>query len=88
MASPASERVEVAGARAASDSARRLLADLGARVATVPGPDDPHPALAWANSGAMALTGRPEALPRARRAPARARPPGADTAALRRELSC
>ncbi len=64
MASPPSERVEVAGTGAASDYARRLLADLGLRVASRPGPDDRHPALAWAESGAMALTGRPEALPR------------------------
>jgi crotonobetainyl-CoA:carnitine CoA-transferase CaiB-like acyl-CoA transferase len=48
----------------ASDYARRLLADLGVRVASGPGPADRHPALAWAESGAMALTGRPDALPR------------------------
>ena len=49
----------------ASDYARRLLADLGVRVMSAPGPADQHPALAWAESGAMALTGRPDALPRA-----------------------
>src|SRR5258706_11158223 len=67
MARPPSERVELTGAGAASDYARRLLADLGAAVASAPGPRDPHPALAWAASGAMALTGRPDALPRAPR---------------------
>jgi crotonobetainyl-CoA:carnitine CoA-transferase CaiB-like acyl-CoA transferase len=64
MASPPSERALVAGVGAASDYARRLLADLGIGVRSEPGPADRHPALAWAESGAMALTGRPDALPR------------------------
>jgi crotonobetainyl-CoA:carnitine CoA-transferase CaiB-like acyl-CoA transferase len=64
MARPPSERVEVAGAGTASDYARRLLTDLGLRVRDAPGPADRHPALAWAESGAMALTGWPDALPR------------------------
>jgi crotonobetainyl-CoA:carnitine CoA-transferase CaiB-like acyl-CoA transferase len=64
MARPASEHVSVAGAGAASDYARRLLTDLGLPVRSDPGPADRHPALAWAESGAMALTGRPDALPR------------------------
>src|SRR5262249_42506691 len=46
------------------DYARRLLADLGVAARSLPGPVDPHPAIAWAQSGAMALTGRPDALPR------------------------
>jgi crotonobetainyl-CoA:carnitine CoA-transferase CaiB-like acyl-CoA transferase len=57
----------VRGVGAATDYARRLLADLGVAVASAPGPRDPHPAIAWAASGAMALTGRPDALPRAPR---------------------
>jgi crotonobetainyl-CoA:carnitine CoA-transferase CaiB-like acyl-CoA transferase len=64
MASARSERVEVAGTGATSDYARRLLADLRVPVASVPGPADPDPALGWAASGAMALTGEPDALPR------------------------
>jgi crotonobetainyl-CoA:carnitine CoA-transferase CaiB-like acyl-CoA transferase len=58
------ERVEIAGDGVASDYARHLLADLGVPVAASAGPADPHPALAWAASGAMALSGEPDALPR------------------------
>ena len=64
VASPPSLRAEIAGAGVASDYARRLLADLGVRIASAPGPAARHPALAWAESGAMALTGWPDALPR------------------------
>jgi crotonobetainyl-CoA:carnitine CoA-transferase CaiB-like acyl-CoA transferase len=64
MVTPPSERALVDGTGAASDYARRLLADLGVGVRSESGPADPHPALAWAASGAMALTGWPEALPR------------------------
>ena len=67
MAKPPPESAEVAllaGAGVASDYARRLLADLGVRALAVAGPDDPHPALAWARSGAMLLTGQQDALPR------------------------
>ena len=64
MPSPPSLCAEIAGSGVASDYARRLLADLGVRVASTSGPADRHPALAWAESGAMALTGRPDALPR------------------------
>jgi crotonobetainyl-CoA:carnitine CoA-transferase CaiB-like acyl-CoA transferase len=64
VASPPSLSAEIAGTGVASDYARRLLADLGVRVASAPGPADPHPAIAWAQSGAMALTGRPDAPPR------------------------
>ena len=56
--------VEIAGAGPAADYARRLLGDLGLAVAFAPGPPDPHPALAWARSGAMALTGHADGLPR------------------------
>ena len=64
MASPAFVRAEIAGAGVASDYARRLLADLAVPATSAPGPAERHPALAWAESGAMALTGRPDALPR------------------------
>ncbi|HKA16016.1 MAG TPA: CoA transferase [Myxococcota bacterium] len=64
MASRPSECAVVAGSGAASDYARRLLGDLGLAVTSAPGPRDPHPALAWAASGAMAITGWPHALPR------------------------
>ena len=59
--------LRIAGEGPASAYARRLLADLGLcveRAPDPPGPVDLHPALAWARSGAMALTGRPDALPR------------------------
>jgi len=52
-----------------SEYAGRLLVDLGLNVQTRPGPVDAHPALAWAHSGAMALCGRPDALPRVPRGP-------------------
>jgi crotonobetainyl-CoA:carnitine CoA-transferase CaiB-like acyl-CoA transferase len=55
---------EIAGTGVASDYARALLGELGVRTAARPGPADRHPALAWAASGAMALTGWPDALPR------------------------
>jgi crotonobetainyl-CoA:carnitine CoA-transferase CaiB-like acyl-CoA transferase len=64
MATAPSLCARVAGVGLASDYARRLLADLGVGVRSDPGPADCHPALAWAQSGAMALTGWPEALPR------------------------
>jgi hypothetical protein len=54
----------LAGKGVATDYARRLLADLGVGVRSEPGPADRHPALAWAECGAMVLTGHPEALPR------------------------
>lgn len=41
----------------ARDHAERLLRSLGARVQRCSGPVDAHPAIAWACSGAMALTG-------------------------------
>jgi crotonobetainyl-CoA:carnitine CoA-transferase CaiB-like acyl-CoA transferase len=51
------------GTGCASDYAALLLDSLGARVRRQPGPDDAHPALAWANSGAMALTGSKDGPP-------------------------
>jgi len=55
---------DLAGHGVATEHARRLLADLGVRVRALPGPPDPHPALAWARSGAMALCGHAHGLPR------------------------
>ena len=65
MSTPAKQAVEIAGRGPASDYARRLLADLGFAVRSAHGPPDVEPTLAWAQSGAMALTGRADALPRA-----------------------
>jgi len=48
----------------AADYARSLLADLGADPGLLANPDSHHPAIAWASSGAMALTGRPDQPPR------------------------
>lgn len=46
------------GAGVASDYAEQLLASLGLAVRREDGIADEHPALAWARSGAMLLTGR------------------------------
>lgn len=53
------------GSGVASDYAARLLASLGAVVERHPQPlyEDASPALAWAKSGAMALTGRADGPP-------------------------
>jgi hypothetical protein len=51
------QSLRLAGQGVATDYARSLLESLGARAGAVAGPDDPHPALAWAGSGLMALTG-------------------------------
>ncbi len=48
----------------ACDYAQSLLVSLGARVARSPGARDPHPDIAWARSGAMALTGYAQGPPR------------------------
>lgn len=68
QASPATRtaplEAELGGRGIATDYARHLLADLGVRVRLRPGPPDPHPALAWARSGAMALCGHARGLPR------------------------
>lgn len=47
----------LAGEGVATDYARHLLGGLGIPVTIVAAPPDPHPAIAWAKSGAMALTG-------------------------------
>ena len=47
----------MAGTGAASDYANALLSTLGATVIRSDAPPDPHPAIAWASCGLMALTG-------------------------------
>ncbi len=47
-----------------ADYAAALLESLGARVARSPGGREPHPAIEWARSGAMALTGPADGPPR------------------------
>lgn len=49
----------LAGQGLASDYGRTLLTSLGAEVRESVGLDDQHPALAWAYSGLMVLTGEP-----------------------------
>jgi crotonobetainyl-CoA:carnitine CoA-transferase CaiB-like acyl-CoA transferase len=49
--------IAVAGAGVATEYAGHLLRDVGGLVERVVGTNDPHPALDWARSGAMALTG-------------------------------
>lgn len=51
------------GRGCASDYAEALLITLGAVVRRTNAQDDAHPALAWAQSGAMALTGRGDGAP-------------------------
>ena len=51
------------GEGCASDYAALLLESLGARVRRQPGSAHAHPAIAWANSGAMALTGSKDGPP-------------------------
>jgi hypothetical protein len=48
---------------ASADYAAALLADLGAPAMAPPAGPEEHPALAWANCGAMALTGLAEGPP-------------------------
>ena len=52
-----------AGRLNATDYARRLLDDLGAAPLRAPSCTDEHPALAWARSGLMALTGAADGVP-------------------------
>jgi crotonobetainyl-CoA:carnitine CoA-transferase CaiB-like acyl-CoA transferase len=66
--SPASEalagaEVPVAGSGVGSDYTTSLLEWLGARVLRSPGTSEPHPAIEWAGSGAMALTGHADGPP-------------------------
>ena len=58
------EVARLEGSGVATDYAASLLVACGVEVARSPGHLDPHPALDWARSGAMALTGRAEAPPR------------------------
>jgi crotonobetainyl-CoA:carnitine CoA-transferase CaiB-like acyl-CoA transferase len=51
------------GSGVVSDYTAALLASLGARVVREAGAPDPSPALDWARSGAMALTGRADGPP-------------------------
>ncbi len=51
------------GRGCASDYAEGLLTSLGAAVRRTNTRDDTHPAIAWAQSGAMALTGRGDGPP-------------------------
>jgi hypothetical protein len=53
----------LAGTGWAHDYAAHLLNSLGATLHRQAGPADRHPALAWAQSGAMALTGRADGPP-------------------------
>ena len=55
--------LQLAGRGLATDYARRLLESLGSRVTVAPGPDDVGPAVAWARSGLMALTGLADGRP-------------------------
>jgi hypothetical protein len=55
---------ELPGHGIATDYAEALLRALGVEVARHGGEPDPHPAHAWARSGAMALTGRADEPPR------------------------
>ena len=54
---------ELIGTGVGVDYAAALLGWCGAAVRRSPGPEQPHPAVEWARSGAMALTGRPEGPP-------------------------
>jgi len=53
----------IPGRGAGADYAAHLLRSLGAQVTRRDAPADPHPALDWAQSGAMYLTGYPERPP-------------------------
>lgn len=59
----ANRSIPIAGRGTATEYARVLLESLGAQVTVSPGQDDPAPAVAWAGSGLMALTGLADGLP-------------------------
>jgi crotonobetainyl-CoA:carnitine CoA-transferase CaiB-like acyl-CoA transferase len=59
----------VAGSGPAPDYAAALITSLGGRVERTPGPRAPSAAIAWARSGAMALTGAADGPPRLARLP-------------------
>jgi crotonobetainyl-CoA:carnitine CoA-transferase CaiB-like acyl-CoA transferase len=60
----AGRRARIEGRGCAAAWASHLLASLGAEVVRAPGPDDLPDAVAWARSGAMALTGPVDGPPR------------------------
>lgn len=60
---PPDFNVQLSGDGVATRYAQHLLTSLGAIVHLTPGPDDPHPATRWADSGLMALTGDPGEAP-------------------------
>jgi crotonobetainyl-CoA:carnitine CoA-transferase CaiB-like acyl-CoA transferase len=62
-ASPAATEYRVAASGVGADYTASLLEWLGARVVRTPGGDEPHPAIEWAGSGAMALTGHADGPP-------------------------
>ena len=55
--SPPSHAQCLHGRAGATDYARLLLGSLGVHMAVAEGPDDDEPAISWARSGLMALTG-------------------------------
>jgi len=57
------DEMSLAGSGAGADYAAALLRSVGSRVERKDGPRDPDPALDWARSGAMALTGRADGPP-------------------------
>jgi len=59
----AGHRCRIPGSGVPSDYATALLDSLGAEVERVPRPTAPHPALEWARSGAMALSGLANGAP-------------------------
>jgi len=63
FAAEGAPELRLPGRGVASDYAGALLCSLGARVVREGGAPDPSPALDWARSGAMALTGRADGPP-------------------------
>jgi len=63
LASGRLETLPLRGSGPAHDWAASLLADLGVRVARLPGPLSAPAEIEWAGSGAMALTGRADGAP-------------------------
>jgi hypothetical protein len=74
------EIARLEGSGVAADYAAALLGACGVEFERSHGRADPHPALDWARSGAMELTGRPEAPPRLAPGPLAACARGALTA--------
>lgn len=60
---PDEKPLVVTGTGAAADYAAALIESLGGRAQRAPGEGSPHPDLAWARSGAMALTGYTDGPP-------------------------